>query len=242
MSSDHDAGGPVPFEAPHRAKSCLEAPVVSFDSVVGVLGGVMERSRQEFCYHSDQGVGPVSRDLDWLAMGGDRRGEEPCRSLQVSLLGHEHVDDLPILVNGPVDVSPGPRHLHVSLIDEPVTADAVAAWAGRVDEQGRESLNPSEQGHMVDLDTPFGEEFLKVPVGQSVAQVPGTAIRMTSGGNLKPANAALGDWTGRVRRRCFTRTASSINEGARSPTDRGEISLNATAVSYTHLRAHETVL
>jgi hypothetical protein len=25
---------------------------------------------------------------------------------------------------------------------------------------------------MVDLDAPFGEEFLKIPIGQSVAQVP----------------------------------------------------------------------
>jgi hypothetical protein len=76
------------------------------------------------------------------------------------------------LVNGPVDVSPGPGDLYVGLIDEPVFAHPVAARPSRVDEQGRESLNPPEQGHVVDLDAPFGEEFLKIPIGQSVAQVP----------------------------------------------------------------------
>src|SRR5665213_571601 len=40
---------------------------------------------------------------------------------------------------------------------------------------------------------------------------------MTSGGNLNPANAELGGWMGRMRRRCFTRTASSINDLGSSP-------------------------
>jgi hypothetical protein len=38
MSSEHDAGGPVPFEAPRRTKPGLKAAVVGFDPVVGVLG------------------------------------------------------------------------------------------------------------------------------------------------------------------------------------------------------------
>src|SRR5664280_3692385 len=40
---------------------------------------------------------------------------------------------------------------------------------------------------------------------------------MTSGGNLNPANAELGGWMGRMRRRCLTRTASSINDLGSSP-------------------------
>jgi hypothetical protein len=145
MPSDHDAGGAVPFEASHRSKSCLESPMVSFDPVVGVLGGVVECSRQELGDHADQGVGPVSGDLGRRSMGADRIGEEPCRNLQVSLLGHEHVDDLPVLVDRSVHVPPGPGDLHVGLIDEPVTTHSVAPWSSRVDEQGCESLNPPVQ-------------------------------------------------------------------------------------------------
>jgi hypothetical protein len=47
MASDYDACGPVPFEAPHRTKPGLEAPVVSLDPVVGILGGVVQCGRQE---------------------------------------------------------------------------------------------------------------------------------------------------------------------------------------------------
>ena len=117
-------------------------------------------------------MGPVSGDLCRLTVRADRFGEELRGGLQGSPFGYERVDDLPILVNGPVDVSPGPGDLYVGLIDEPVTAHAVAAWPGRVDEQWCEPLDPPEQGHMVDLDAPFGEEFLKIPIGQSVTQVP----------------------------------------------------------------------
>ena len=47
-----------------------------------------------------------------------------------------------------------------------------AAWSGRVHQERREPLDPSEQGHMVDLDASLSEQLLEIPVGQSVAQLP----------------------------------------------------------------------
>ena len=79
---------------------------------------------------------------------------------------------VPILVNGSVDVSPRAGDLHVDLVDKPVTADPVATWLGRIYQQRREPLDPPKQGHVVDLDTPLGEELLEITVGQSVTQVP----------------------------------------------------------------------
>jgi hypothetical protein len=102
----------------------------------------------------------------------DRCGKERRGGLQISLPGQEHVDDLPVLVDGPVDVSPGPGDLDVGLVNEPVTAHAVAAWPGRLHQQRREPLDPSEQGDMVDLDAALSEELLQITVRQSVAQVP----------------------------------------------------------------------
>src|SRR5450759_1461253 len=131
MASDYDACGPVPFEAPHRTKPGLEAPVVSLDPVVGILGGVVQCGRQEVRDHADQGVGPVSGDLSRLTVRADRIGEECCRSSQITLPGYEHIDDLPVLVNGPIDVPPGPGDLHVGLIDKPVTTHDVAARPSR---------------------------------------------------------------------------------------------------------------
>src|SRR5664280_114483 len=86
MASDYDACGPVPFEAPHRTKPGLEAPVVSLDPVVGILGGVVQCGRQEVRDHADQGVGPVSGDLSRLTVRADRIGEECCRSFRSRFL------------------------------------------------------------------------------------------------------------------------------------------------------------
>src|ERR1035437_7144954 len=51
---------------------------------------------------------------------------------------------------------------------------------------------------------------------------------MTSGGNLNPANADMGAWRGRMRRKSFTPTASSIDVLGTSPLAPGEVALNAT--------------
>jgi hypothetical protein len=108
MAFDDHAGSPVLFEAPHGAKPGLQASVVSFDPIVGILSGVVKCGRQEFRNDSDQGVGSIGGDFSRLAVGGDRTGKERCRSLQVTLLGQEHVDDLSVLVDCLVDVPPRP--------------------------------------------------------------------------------------------------------------------------------------
>ena len=57
LSPDHDARDSVSFEASHRSKSGLESSVVSFDSIIGVLGGVVKCSRQEVGNDSYRGMG-----------------------------------------------------------------------------------------------------------------------------------------------------------------------------------------
>jgi hypothetical protein len=47
----------------------------------------------------------------------------------------------------------------------------VAARPSGIRQDWREPLDPSEQGHMIDLDPALSEEFLQIPVGQPVAQV-----------------------------------------------------------------------
>ncbi len=51
-------------------------------------------------------------------------------------------------------------------------ADGVAAGPGGLDEKRREALHPAKDGDMVDVDAPFGQQLLHVPVGQPEAQVP----------------------------------------------------------------------
>src|SRR5664280_2449009 len=47
VPSDDDAGASVPFQAPHGPKPYLEPSMVSLDTVVAVLGGVVKCGRQE---------------------------------------------------------------------------------------------------------------------------------------------------------------------------------------------------
>jgi hypothetical protein len=47
MTAHDHAGSVVAFEAAHRAEARIEPPVIGFDPVVRVLGGVMERHGHE---------------------------------------------------------------------------------------------------------------------------------------------------------------------------------------------------
>jgi hypothetical protein len=62
-----------------------------------------------------------------------------------------------------------PGHLDIGLIHLPAAADGVAAGPGGVGQQRREAQHPAVDRDVVHLDTPLGEEFLDVAVGQSEA-------------------------------------------------------------------------
>ena len=63
---------------------------------------------------------------------------------------------------------PPASDLHVGLV-QPAVPDQVRRRAGRLGQQRRESLHPPVDGHVVDLDTAFGQELLDVAVGQAEA-------------------------------------------------------------------------
>ncbi len=104
--------------------------------------------------------------------------------------GHVHVDDLAVLVGGPVHVPPDACDLDICFLDEPAVTREVSAGSCRVDQQRREPLHPPVQAHVIHLDATLGEEFLQVPVGQGrSAGTSAPPTQITSGGNRKPANA-----------------------------------------------------
>jgi hypothetical protein len=61
--------------------------------------------------------------------------EEPPGGLGVPTRGDEHVDDLPELVDGAVDLAPVPSHVHIGLVHEPTVADGVPAGSGGLSQQ-----------------------------------------------------------------------------------------------------------
>ena len=171
MATNHDRRRAVTFETPHRTQPCLQATVIGFNPVVRVLGGVMMR-RHQLDDRSCQCRRPVSGHHPWPPMRTNRRAEEPARSLRVTLDRHEHVDDLPVLVNSPVHIPPHPGHFHVGFVDEPAVPDTVPTRTRGLDQYRREALHPPVQGDVVDHDSAFRERLFEITIRQPVAQIP----------------------------------------------------------------------
>ena len=152
----------VSFEAAHRTEPCLDPAVIGFDPIVRVLLSVVERARDQLIDHSPQRPGPVGHHLSRFVVVAERRGEEPSRGPDTASGRDIDVDDLAVLVDGSVDVTPPTGDLHVGLIDEPTVADRMAARPGRIREERHEALHPPVHRDVVDLDPTFSEEFLDV--------------------------------------------------------------------------------
>jgi hypothetical protein len=77
-----------------------------------------------------------------------------------------------VLVNRPVQVSPLTAHLDAGLIGEPPVPGSLPARPGGLGELWSEALHPSVDGDVIDGDAALGQQFLNVPVGQAIPQVP----------------------------------------------------------------------
>ena len=85
---------------------------------------------------------------------------------------HEHVDDLPVLVDGAVYVPPHAVDPHIGFVDEPAITGRMPYEPSRVDQQRCEPLYPSVDGDVIDGDATLGQQFLDVAEGQAIPQVP----------------------------------------------------------------------
>jgi hypothetical protein len=85
-------------------------------------------------------------------MHGKNCGEEAARRGDIPALGDEYVEDLAVLVQRPIDVPPHSGDLDGGLVDEPPVPNRVPERAGRIDQLRGESLDPPEQGDVIDVD------------------------------------------------------------------------------------------
>jgi hypothetical protein len=60
----------------------------------------------------------------------------------------------------------------IGLVDEPIGTHGVSVRSSSTDQDRRKSLNPTEQGDVVDLNPALGQEFLEVPIRKAVPKVP----------------------------------------------------------------------
>jgi hypothetical protein len=142
--------------------------VIGFDRVGGVALAVVPGTRNQLLEDGWVDRRRVGDDLGRAGAVLEGAGDESAGGRQVPRRGHQHVDDLPELVDRPVQIDLPAGDLDVGFVNEPAISRDVSAWPGCVDEQGREPLHPPEHGHMIDLDTTLGQQFFDVTIGQAV--------------------------------------------------------------------------
>ena len=76
VAADDDTRCAIAFQASHQPKPRFESAVIGFDSIVRVLLGVVERTRDEFVDDHSQGPGAIRDDLARGCVDPEYRREE----------------------------------------------------------------------------------------------------------------------------------------------------------------------
>ncbi len=147
----------------------------------------------------------------------------------------QHIDDLAVLVDGPVDVAPVAGHLHVGLVDEPAVADGVAP--------GRASLingvNRCTHRYRVTQDRPrcrSANSSSRSGTRVSKRRYQRTASRITSGGCRNPGEGAR-RWARRNATSHPCRYAAAIRLRSTQQTPAGSPQVDAQPGKDNGLRA-----
>jgi len=158
MPSDDHPGAVVLLEPTHRPQPRLQPAMVALDAVVGVLLGSMPRRWEQLVQDGRVHRRLIGDDLSRRDLRRtDRPFEEAMGCVGVAPPGDEYVDDLPELVDGPVDVAPLPGHFDVGLVDLPAVTEGVPARPSGVGQQRCEPQHPPVDRNVVDLDPTLGE-------------------------------------------------------------------------------------
>ena len=98
--------------------------------------------------------------------------KERLRCSGVPPLREEGVNNLPIFINGAVDIRPAPLQTDICLIDAPLGANSSSVSACGIAEKWKESLDPAVDRTAINDATTLGEPLHDVGVAQSIAHVP----------------------------------------------------------------------
>ena len=171
-SDGDDSCAPELFEPAHRSQSGLQPSVIGFDRIISVLLGDMASGGHQLVEYPRVGGRVISGDINRGRPVFQGAGEESPGGRQIPLLGDQHIEDLPVLVDDPVQIHPPPGDLGVGLIREPAISGRMSTRSCCVDQQGCAVLHPPEDADVINGDASFGQQFFHVSVGEPVAEVP----------------------------------------------------------------------
>ena len=95
-----------PFQPAHGVESRLEPTVICLNRIIPVLLDDVALGGQHVVEHARVSRGSVGAHLDRARAVCQGAGEEPASSREIPLLGPQHVDDLPELIDRPVQIDP----------------------------------------------------------------------------------------------------------------------------------------
>src|SRR5262249_2731744 len=114
------------LKAPHRPDPLLDASMVLFQMIIQIAVRAMPHGLSQRSFDSP-GIGAMSITGDALrdATGDRARGaEEGFRPCLVLLLPQRDIDEIPLPINGPVEVGHAPFHLDAGLVHVPAAPDS----------------------------------------------------------------------------------------------------------------------
>ena len=116
MPAADNLGGADAFSAAHRSRSGLQSAVIGFNRVVGVLLQTCHASGTSSSSKRGYRRGPVRGHLGRPSRRVQCPGEEPAGRRQIPLRRGQDINDLPMLVDRPVQLHPPPSDLQIRLV------------------------------------------------------------------------------------------------------------------------------
>ena len=139
--------------------------MIGFYSVVGVGLGPVPGTGSQLIENTWVHRRLVGGDFYGQDFGGGQRPDEETPSCDtIPPRTDIHVDDLPELIDRPIDVAPAIGHLDRGFVHPPAVPNTVSARACCLRQQRCEALHPTEDADVVDVDASLREEFFHVPV------------------------------------------------------------------------------
>jgi hypothetical protein len=123
--------------------------MIIFNRIVRISLHDVTRRRQQLIEYPRIGRRSISVDLGraWTVLEGV--GKELASGRQIPFLGDQHVDDLPILVDRPIQIEPATGDFDISLIDIPPITRRVPTGPGRINQQRSEPLQCDTKSQVV---------------------------------------------------------------------------------------------
>ncbi len=151
----------------------FQVTMVTLDPIVQIARAAMLDATENCTERWWVALGLVRRDpLRPHAGLVNRTLEERLRRFGVPPLRKVGVNDLPILVDRPVDVGPFPVETTIGLIDLPFSTNWTSMLTGSVSEERQKPLDPAIDGAAVNNKTTFCKPLHDIGIAQAVPDVP----------------------------------------------------------------------